>query len=166
MLRCPRYQNRDFHPTDEDLSVGTPGDLGHPYGKFVAGEAQRLRENARGGAQVAGLPGSGSGSPVFLIHKDGLRLARAGACGGACAGACVENRMLSQAECERPVTGRTLEDFGLHGGAPSRRAVHLRTARLTSGRNATAYEFGRRLEPPENEGLVRVGRSGERIAEK
>ena len=25
----PRYENPDLHPTDEDLSVGTP-DLGHP----------------------------------------------------------------------------------------------------------------------------------------
>ena len=28
-LWIPRSQNRDLHPTDEDLSVGTP-DLGHP----------------------------------------------------------------------------------------------------------------------------------------
>lgn len=30
--RDPRSQNRDLHPTDENLSVGTP-DLGHPEGE-------------------------------------------------------------------------------------------------------------------------------------
>jgi hypothetical protein len=30
LKKHPRSQKRDLHPTDEDLSVGTP-DLGHPY---------------------------------------------------------------------------------------------------------------------------------------
>jgi hypothetical protein len=40
--------------------------------------AQGLWEDACRGVQLAGLPGSGSGFAVFLIHADGLRPASGG----------------------------------------------------------------------------------------
>jgi len=61
--------------------------------------------DAGGGVQAAGLAASGSGSPVFLIHADGL----SGSGGGkACLPrAFVEKRMLSQPMHERRVTDAT-----------------------------------------------------------
>jgi len=43
----------------------------------IGWKQQKALCDARRGAQVAGLPGSGSGSAVFLIHADGLRAAGA-----------------------------------------------------------------------------------------
>jgi hypothetical protein len=67
---------------------------------------QRCCGDAGGGVQSAELPGSGSGSPVFLIHTDGLSAARAAGIEGF-PRAFVEKRMLSQAVYERRVTGST-----------------------------------------------------------
>jgi hypothetical protein len=73
---------------------------------FVGEGVERgLRGDAEVGVRAAGLPESGSGFAVFLIHTEVSR--RAAGREGFSAGRNVETRMLSQRECERPVTGCT-----------------------------------------------------------
>jgi hypothetical protein len=66
------------------------------------------------GVRAAGFPGSGSGFAVFLIHADGLRPASGGGWTRIPPRALVKDRMLSQAECERPVTGSTKRNKYFH----------------------------------------------------
>lgn len=128
-MDVPRLGGVLSHPRRKDNNaprVGHPGFaygtgkgglefvLSHPFARKKAkgwgtevlalGRAQGFCGNVCLGVRAAGLPGSGS--PVFLIHTDGLSLARVWA-EGFPPGARAENRMLSQAECERPVTGGT-----------------------------------------------------------
>jgi hypothetical protein len=76
---------------------------------------QGLRRDAGVGVRAAGLPESGSGFAVVLIHiraetscgGPGRVLTACGGKRGLSAGRYVEKRMLSQRECERRVTGST-----------------------------------------------------------
>jgi hypothetical protein len=84
-------------------------------------EGQRLYGDADGGVQSAELPGSGSGSLVFLIHTDGLSATQAAGIEGF-RHVFVEKRMLSQAEYERRVTGSTRSKGARERGSKGARA--------------------------------------------
>ena len=63
--------------------------------------------DVRGGVQVAGLEGHVSRSAVYLVHEEVSGRRRADEWRMNPPGVFLRKRMLSQAECERPVTGGT-----------------------------------------------------------
>jgi len=73
--------------------------------------AQGRLEDVIDGVQMAGLCGQSSRSAVFLVHAESLRQAPGRSKEDESTGRLsVENRMLSQAECERLVTRGTQPD--------------------------------------------------------
>src|ERR1035437_9264139 len=91
-LWYPRSPNaRDLHPTDEDLSVGTP-DLGHPA------------PGVRTGLVVCQIPTAGAGEPVVVLpyrhHAYALFLCSVS--GGCAAGICPDDYQRRNSYADRP----------------------------------------------------------------
>ncbi len=80
---------------------------------FFGREGQGQRGDAVGGVQVAEFAGHSSGCAVYLIHARGSRAGARQIIGGRIRRAFfTKERMLSQAECERPVTVGTSGEWG------------------------------------------------------
>src|ERR1035437_8484278 len=88
------------------------------------------------GVQVAGLEGHKSRSAVYLIHK-GLGRRRADDRRVHPRASSGKKRMLSQAECERPVTGDTNREREAEAAVRAFRWLGLPETARTVGRHGT-----------------------------
>ena len=94
-------------------------------GEAGRGQAQKIPGDVARGVHVAGLEGHKSRSAVYLIHK-GLGRRRADERRVHPHASSGKKRMLSQAECERPVTGDTNREREAEAGVRALRWLGCR----------------------------------------
>ena len=105
-------------------------------GEAGRGQAQKMPGDVARGVHVAGLEGHKSRSAVYLIHK-GLGRRRADDRRVHPRASSGKKRMLSQAECERPVTGDTNREREAEAAVRAFRWLGLPETARTVGRHGT-----------------------------